>query len=203
MCYIGLAGARPPRPPDGRAARRPRRFGRLSMRPVAGSARLAASARSASDATGRLSSPGAAEAGATTASGESSRFAPPPLRFGPLGDSPATVADGGWLLTDTGVRLVNETGIDGSTAPPRPSLRPESPVRRHGSPSRQGKHQPGATQPGRCDGGTPVGPENRGFSMGRSRQHGRRNTVWLFLPASTGRSSKAGVLRGDAPCGQV
>jgi len=40
------------------------------------------------------------------------------FRYGPLGDSPATVADGGWLLTDAGVRLVNETGIDGSTTPP-------------------------------------------------------------------------------------
>ena len=41
----------------------------------------------------------------------------PPLRSGRSGDSPATVADGGWLLTDAGVRLVNETGTDGTTVP--------------------------------------------------------------------------------------
>lgn len=117
---LGWRGAPPPRPPDGRSARRPRRFGPPSMRPVAGSARLAASAGSAGDATGRLSSPRRGGSACHEGGRRVKRCRVPSLRSGPLGDSPAVLADGGWLLTDAGVRLVNETGIDGSTVPPAP-----------------------------------------------------------------------------------
>ena len=66
---------------------------------------------------------------------------------------------------------------------------------------------PGATPRGGCDGGTPIAPQNRGFSGGRSRHYGRRNRNGPILvegairPANTGRSGAAtGPARCDSGC---
>ena len=120
----------------------------------------------------------------------------PPLRSGRSGDSPAAVADGGWLLTDAGVRLVNETGIDGSTAPTAPIVASGIAGAVARKPFPAGTHQPGATRPGRCDGGTPVGPENRrfrwvapGFSLPQSMvpSMARTGSVWSMESMAYGR----------------
>ena len=46
--------------------------------------------------------------------------------------------------------------------------------RRSRAPSPAGENQPGATRPNGCDGGTPIGPENRRISWGRSGHYTRR-----------------------------
>ena len=59
---------------------------------------------------------------------------------------------------------------------------------------------PGATRPGRCDGGTPIGPENRRFSGGRSGHNVRRIMVLRILLGSAN-GPAAAVLRWDAAAG--
>ena len=49
-----------------------------------------------------------------------------------------------------------------------------------------------------CDGGTPIAPENRRFSIGRSRQYARRNTGWQLSPGSVIGPARAGLPQAAA-----
>lgn len=55
---------------------------------------------------------------------------------------------------------------------------------------------PGATRPGRCDGGTPIGPENRRFSGGRSGHY-----TWRIMEERIPLGSAIGPVGPALRCG--
>ena len=85
----------------------------------------------------------------------------------------------------------------------RPRMgRPFARRRWHGRPSRMGEMQPGAT---RAMGVTeePIGPENRRFSLGRSRHNARRNIGLAALVGERARSSNDGALQVEGTAATV
>ena len=113
--------------------------------------------------------------------GASGSGSPCPPRSRAAGD------DGGWTLTRAGLWMSTKPRCWRRSNAPRPSV-PRRRVflpthqRRALAPSRKGCMMPGATRPCRCDAETPIGPENRRFSRGRSG-HNQRRICGVASPA--------------------
>ena len=127
-----------------------------------------------------------------------------PVQAGPQGPQLLSERRGGRCVTRQG-RSAAENVRSALTR--RPS-RSYSPLANGGDASRPAvgdgflplpgwKNQPGATWREGCDGGTPIAPENRRFSIGRSRHHGRRNVRPSCLAAVAIGPARPAVSGGD------
>ena len=96
-----------------------------------------------------------------------------------------TMVDHGGFGSESDTLSLDEPGCQMARRVPRHAQRGRVPLP-------GGKNQPGATPADGCDGGTPIGPENRRVSWGRSRHYPWRNTCAVASSGGRDWSSSIG-----------